>query len=139
MAGSLLVKEMLRALPALISTLERGHGGDHSKDKKGGCCYPYIMLEKKIQRAVTNSPWCILASSPGPKILGGERNILQTSHISECKELLNFQRKLLVFASKCVPYKLRVSKNPYQGKTHFFGENEGWISELGVKKVRAAH
>lgn len=94
-AGSLLVKEMLRALPALISTLERGHGGDHSKDKKGGSCYPYIMLEKKIQRAVTNSPWCILASSPGPKILGGERNILQTSNISECKELLNFQRNIL--------------------------------------------
>lgn len=39
-------KKLIRALPALISTLENECDGDHGKDK-GSSWYPHIKLEKR--------------------------------------------------------------------------------------------
>lgn len=67
-------RELLGAQPGFTSTLESGRGSDCSKDKKGGSCYPYTMLEN---RNPGSSKFSLVhpSSSHGCKILRGEKKL----------------------------------------------------------------
>lgn len=105
-------RELLEAQPGFTSTLESGHGGDHSKDKKGGSCYPYIMLEN---RNPGSSKFSLVhpSSSHGCKILRGEKKKdLGDTKYQQMQRVTELPKENFVFASKCVPYKLHVSEVP---------------------------
>lgn len=90
-------RKLLGTQPGFTSTSESGHGGDHSKDKKGGSCYPYVMLEN---RNPGSSKFSLVhpSSLHGCKILRrGKKKIWWTPNINKCKKLLNFQGKICIW------------------------------------------
>lgn len=111
-------RKLLGTQPGFTSTSESGCGGDHSKDKKGGSCYPSIMLENGNPGS---SKFSLVhpTGSHGCKILRRGKKGLGDTKYQQMQKVTELPKEKFVFGSKCVPYKLHVSKGPWPRKDLF--------------------